>query len=253
MAKFDSIIKFTGNLDGMVGMKGANGQTYIRKNVKPADPKTTAQVETRTKVSLAGQISKLTPKAAIIGMGGSTRERRNSFMKNILRKATIETSDGTSEAFLTPENLVFSVGRDFPVNITVVSATGVARGVRVTITDSERERLDGAGVSAVMLVFVWADNDNYYRFIDVKTTNTSALVGGVTSLNLNAKCNVYVIPLLPADGASRVAYEEGVSRISSAGENENGYNALAQLSSNGTIALGQSRFSGVGTVEGDGN
>lgn len=249
MAKFDSIIKFTGNLDGMVGMKGANGETYIRKNVKPADPKTTAQVGTRTKISLAGQISKLTPKEAIIGMGGSTRERRNNFMKNIIRKATIDNTAGKAEAFLTPEQLVFSMGRDFPVVVTIAEVTGVARGIRVNISAAEKTRLDNAGVMSMMVIFVWSDNNNEYRYIDVKTATSEAMVEGVTSLNLNSKCNVYVVPLLPVDGTSRAAYEEGVTRISDLGEN--GYSVIAQLSSNGMIALGQSQFNGVGTVTGN--
>lgn len=242
MAKFDSIVKFTGNLDGMVGMKGANGQTYIRKNVKPADPKTERQVGVRTKVSLAGQISKLTPKEAIIGMGGSTRERRNNFMKSILRNATVETVNTTPTATLAPQGLIFSTGRDFPVNLTITSVTGVARGVRASISQDEQTRLNEAEVMSMMLIFVWSDNDNDYRFIDVKTATTVEMVTGVTSTNLNAKCNIYVIPLLPVDGTSRATYMEGVTRI----ENE-GYSAVAELSSKGAIALGQSRFNGVGT------
>ena len=253
MAKFDSIIKFTGNLDGMVGMKGANGQTYIRKNVKPADPKTTAQVATRTKVSLAGQLSKLTPKSAIIGMGGSTRERRNNFMKTILRNSQVSNNNGQSEAFLAPQGLVFSTGRDFPINVTIAQATGVARGIRVSISADEKSRLDNAGVSAAMIIFVWSDSDDDYRFVDVHSATTQEMVEGVTSLNLNAKCNVYVVPLLPVDGTSRAAYIEGISRINEAALGENGYSVIAELSSNGTIALGQSRFNGVGTTTNDGD
>lgn len=243
MAKFDSIIKFTGNLDGMVGMKGANGQTYIRKNVKPADPKTEVQVGVRTKMSLAGQISKLTPKWAIIGMGGSTRERRNNFMKAILRNATVETVNNTPTATLAPQGLIFSTGRDFPVNITIASATGVARGINVSITAAEQTRLNEAEVMSMMVIFVWSDSDDDYRFIDVKTATTAEMVAGIVSTNLNAKCNIYVIPLLPVDGTSRATYMEGVTRI----ENE-GYSVIAELSSKGAIALGQSRFNGVGTV-----
>lgn len=253
MAKFDSIIKFTGNLDGMVGMKGANGETYIRKNVKPADPKTTAQVATRNKISLAGQLSRLTPKSAIIGMGGSTRERRNNFMKSILRYSTVNNINGRSEAFLAPQALIFSTGRDFPINVAIAQATGVGRGIRVSISADEKRRLDVAGVSAAMIIFVWSNNADDYRFVDVHTATTQDMVEGVTSLNLNEKCNVYVVPLLPVDGASRTAYIDGVSRISEAAVGENGYSVIAELSSNGTIALGQSHFSGVGTISNDGN
>lgn len=249
MAKFDSIIKFTGNLDGMVGMKGANGETYIRKNVKPADPKTTAQVTTRNKISLAGQLSKLTPKSAIIGMGGSTRERRNNFMRAILRNATDSNNNGQSEAFLAPQALVFSTGRDFPIDVTIAQTTGTARGIRATISADEKSRLDNAGVSAAMIIFVWSDSDGVYRFVDVQTANTEQMVEGVTSLNLNAKCNVYVVPLLPVDGASRAAYMEGISRISEAALGENGYSVIAEQLGKGTVALGQSRFNGVGIVD----
>ncbi len=245
MAKFDSIIKFTGNLDGMVGMKGAKGQTYIRKNVKPADPKTQAQVQTRNKVSLAGQISKLTPKEAIIGMGGSTRERRNNFMKNIIRNTATDLVGGQSNATLQPQALVFSTGRDFPVEVNITSVSGVARGVSVSISASEETRLTAAGVRALMIIFVWSDENDIYKFIDVKTSKTELMVGeqGVVSTNLNSKCNVYVIPLLPIDGAASAAYEEGVGRI----ETE-GYGVIAELSSKGTIALGQSSFRGTGVV-----
>lgn len=247
MAKFDSIIKFTGNLDGMVGMKGAKGQTYIRKNVKPTDPKTNAQVQTRNKLSLAGQISKLTPKEAIIGMGGSTRERRNNFMKTILRNAAVDFNGGMSNAVLNPDGLVFSTGRDFPVNVTITPVPKPARGVRVSLSSDEEARLTAAGVKSLMIIFVWSEDD-LYRYIDVKTAKTENMSGeqGVSSLNLYSKCNVYVIPLLPVDGAASAAYEEGVSRI----ENE-GYSVIAELSSKGTIALGQSNFSGTGEVTGN--
>lgn len=244
MATFDSIIKFTGNLDGIVGMKGTNGKTYIRKNVKPTDPKTTAQVETRTKVSLAGQISKLTPASAIVGLSGGKRERRNRFMKLLLKNmAIINSSDnGAKVAILPPEKLIFSEGRDFPVSVQINSATG-ARGVTVTMASGEVSRLLEAGIEDAIFIFVWSEDD-IYRYIDVKSKKIEFLANeGVTSRNLFEKCNVYVIPVLPVDGGTRADYLEGVERM----ENE-GYSVAAELIAQNAIALGQSAFSGVGEV-----
>lgn len=245
MAKFDSIIKFTGNLDGMVGMKGANGQTYIRKNVKPADPKTESQVETRTKVSLAGQISKLTPASAIVGLGGGKRERRNRFMKLMLKNMTVQDSSdgGNKVASLTPEALIFSEGRDFPINLQITSATGTARGIVAKITQEEATRIQNAGIESIIFVFVWSDED-FYRYIDVKSKVVSTLVGeGATSLSLFEKCNVYAIPVMPVDGGARADYLAGVERME-----DEGYSVAAQLIAQNAITLGQSSFRGVGTA-----
>lgn len=245
MAKFDSIIKFTGNLDGMVGMKGAKGQTYIRKNVKPVDPKTKAQVETRTKLSLAGQISKLTPSSAIVGLAGGKRERRNRFMKLMLKNMGITDSNDfmNKVAILPPEKLIFSEGREFPINAQISAAAGPARGVVVKVDAAEGNRIKQAGIESVIVIFVWSEDD-IYRNIDVKSVVIDNLsTQGVTSLNLFEKCNVYIIPVLPVDGGARADYLEGVERME-----DEGYSVAAQLIAQNAITLGQSAFNGVGTV-----
>lgn len=243
MAKFDSIIKFTGNLDDMVGMKGANGQTYIRKNVKPTDPKTASQIETRTKVSLAGQISKLTPPSAIVGLGGSKRERRNRFMKLMLKNMSIQTNnEGAKVAMLPPENLIFSEGREFPIAVQISAAEGTARGIVVRVDSGEKARIQTAGVESVIVICVWSDQHLVYHFMDVQSVSVENLgTNGVTSLSLLEKCNVYIIPVLPTDGGNRAEYLAGVERME-----DEGYSVAAELIAKDVITLGQSAFKGVG-------
>lgn len=244
MAKFDSIIKFTGNLDGMVGMKGANGQTYIRKNVKPADPKTQAQVQTRTKMSLAGQLSKLIPDYAIAGLGNSRRERRNKLMKIITRNADVEGGEAVA-ATLAPEKLVFSEGPSLPVKVTATQITeGLKKGVKAKITPEAGATLDGAGVEEVMVVFVWSDAEARYRYVDVQIVDIDTLAGtGVDSFNLNFKCNIYTIPIFPGEGTSNNDYHQGVDRL-----NADGYTVVTTLSDQGIFKLGESYFAGVGQI-----
>lgn len=251
MAKISSVIKFTGNLDGMVGMKGANGETYLRKNVKPANPRTEAQVEVRTKMSLAGQLSKLTPPSAIIGLGGSKRERRNRFMKIIMKNAVVNTNVqglvNASTASIEPEELVFSEGIGMQVPVTIANAEGTARGLKATISAETLNMLDDHNVKALMVIFVWSDND-VYRYVDVKTTSTTEMqTNGVVSLNLSAKANVYVIPLIPTEAGVSSKYFEGVTIY-----NDNGYKVVNEALTSGYATLGQSVYSGSGSYQANG-
>lgn len=233
MAKLNSVFTFTGKVDNTVGMTGQNGETYLRKFKKPVNPNTADQIVARTKMSLAGQLSKITPASAIIGIsGGSKGLRRQRFVRIIVRNAAMQANN----AELEPQKLVFSEGVDAPITLTVTPVTeGTAKGFKAEVSTWPD------GVSGALVVFVWSEK-GVYKCVDVKAVSVDS--PSAQSLNLSEKCNIYTIPMLQADGASRADYLEGVNRIT----NE-GYAVATSLISNGIANLGQSRYATTRTSE----
>lgn len=85
------IYGLNGVLEGKVGntvFATVGGQNIARK-YQPivANPRTTAQVNQRAKVSLAGQISKGVIPAAIEGLGGTKLKNRRMFLSNLIKAA----------------------------------------------------------------------------------------------------------------------------------------------------------------------
>lgn len=118
-----------------------------------SNPKSTSQMLQRAKGNLAGRLSAITPREAIMGLGKNNRVRRGAYLSNILRNSTATLNEGVYDAKLQPENLVFSRGSAIPV-IRVTGATVSALGA-VTISYvrpsyATRDAWDAAGGSFVV-------------------------------------------------------------------------------------------------------
>lgn len=114
MAKIVGIIGTgSGRLGNAVLSKGDNGQTFARTyQSQVRNPRTIAQREQRAKMNLAGQISKLFPSSALIGLQqGNNRNNRSAFVKNILNACTIaDNGSGEYTATLVPDKFSIAHG-----------------------------------------------------------------------------------------------------------------------------------------------
>ena len=232
MGKFNSIVTFTGKVDQIVGMKGANGETYARKNAIPRNPNTTAQVEQRTKMSLAGQLSKITPRAAIYGMGSSNQKRRSAFTANIARKAGVVFSDGSAVAQLLPADLVFSEG--LGRNMDAAIAASFANN-KLTVTGTPADFPED--VDAVVVVAVFSENrtGNYHEvMMDTITREDPSVVFD----SADNTANVYYIPVLQAEGASRASYLRAIANI----EASDSYTTSAEVLTSGVFKYAASEY-----------
>ena len=233
MGKINSIISFTGKTGEVVGMKGQEGQTYLRKMAVPANPRTQNQIEQRLKMSLAGQLSKMVSKDLIYGMGTSTRSRRSNFTANIVRSADIDIlATGEMKASLLPNRLMFSDGIKYPIS--GVTATLTTAGV-LTATIAELP----VDVAAIIVVGVFAQaRGNEYQAVKAATLTSSQLSvtinGGVNA----ALANIYLIPVLRADGATSADFQRAVNNI----ESNDGYEAIVATQSAGVLNYAASQY-----------
>lgn len=234
MGKINSTFSFTGKVGEAVGMKGMNGETYVRKNFIPANPKTTSQVDQRVKMSLAGMLSKITPSSLIVGLGSSKRNRRSMFTSNIARNAEVTSNvkDGekTTLAKLDPSKLIFSDGIFKPVPALTTSYDGK----NLTVTAQTAPADD---VSAILVIGVFADLDNG-TYISVN----GGIVTNTDPINIpgeGSSVNVYTVPLAQAEGESNVTYQRIIDRIA---ENPYDYAAAAQARESGNLLYAGSKF-----------
>lgn len=101
-----------GRVGGLVLSKGDNGMVYGR-SYQPtvSNPKTKGQTDQRAKMNLVGQVSSVTPKEVLIGLGtGSNRIRRSEFTRHLLRVASLTTTSTGTIAKIAPGDVVFSKG-----------------------------------------------------------------------------------------------------------------------------------------------
>lgn len=223
-------IQYSGKIANIVGMKGEDGENYVRTKVTPRNPNTAAQVAARVKMSLAGLLSQMTPKAAIYGMGTSSRKRRSAFTGNIARMAEASQNGDAIVATLAPADLIFSkgVGRNLS---DVLSATFLNGTLTVTASALPTD------LAAIEIVAVFSENrTGDYHAVEVKTITGTTL--SVTFTSSDQVANVYYIPVMQADGASRASYERAVENI----EASSSYQAQAEYLTSGVFANGASAY-----------
>lgn len=235
MGTFNSMISFTGKVGNLVGAKGEDGQTILRPRVKPRDPKTNAQISQRVKVSLAGQLSSLTPKSALFGMGSTNRKRRSNFLKNIIDNAVVTSVNNQLTAKLAPEKLVFSEGRGVAVSgfsgTITPGGSGQPNTVNITLSAMPND------VASLVVIAVGADATT--------ETYTEVHVEALTASNLSAsfsteaeRVNLYTIPVVQSDGASAVRYQHAVEDIQSTHD----YGATAEILTSGIFDYAASDY-----------
>lgn len=208
MAKISSLIEFTGGVGNLVGVKGENGEFYLRRRVRHVhDAQTDAQIVTRAKVALAGSLSNLFPAELLYGMSGSgKRGRRRNWMAEIMQRMTTSTVDGKVRAMLAPADMILSDGR-YAYGVTVTNPTIADGHVSMTVTIPE-------GVERVLVVSAFADGTER-RFMSVNSTVATA-TGSVT-LPLPEErqnvANIYIVPISRGTSQSVVSYTSEVGAI----------------------------------------
>lgn len=233
MGKITGMLQYVGKVGNTVGMKGSDGENYVRINVKPANPKSQAQVDQRVKMALAGLLSKLTDRNLIIGMGNTTRRRRTNFTSLITRMATTQEVDGVVRALLAPEDLIFSEGRVIPVDTENLSTTFNGSKLQVTYGQTALP----TDIAAYLIIGAFSKGEEYIQIDGAVITNTTL---SVDIPGQGEAVNVYVVPITRADGATSTSYERAVIDI----ETSNDYAAVARGAVAGSLYYGGSAYLG---------
>lgn len=234
MAKQFSTFQFTGKVGTLVGMKGKGGSAYIRTLVTPANPKTAAQTDQRVKMSLAGQMSKLTPQALLVGMSDEKRMRRPNFTGNIARNAVVTTIDNQRAAKIDPALVLFSDGAAAMVNAGNITVTANTSDLAVEVDASEFS----SNVVSLIIVAAFADANG--KVVNIASSTATA---NETRMTINAptgysRVNVYYIPIEMAEGTDNVSYQRVVNMLAL----DASYQAIATISATGSIVYRRSEF-----------
>lgn len=171
------------------------------------NPKSPLQSSQRAKGNLAGRISALTPRTAIVGLGGNNRTRRAAFLSNILINAVATSSDNVWVAKINSEDICFSKGA------TAVSfyAPGIiAQEVSVSVTLTGSTAIDpniyeSMQTRLVAMIYDLTTQD----LVEVVTRiATKPVQDGSATTNLLVShsggyiADVYAIPMSTADGSA---------------------------------------------------
>ena len=124
--------KFRGKIGGQVLRVDAGiGQIISEYNPNPRNPRTLAQTKQRNKMNLAGQLSKITPYAAIAGLDSNRRKSRSMFVSNILNTASLTGVDELTAANL---STALKLSKGVFVNATGSAAFGTGQTAVITVT-----------------------------------------------------------------------------------------------------------------------
>lgn len=238
MAKQKSTFQFSGKIGTIVGMKGANGESYIREYVKPANPKSTKQTEQRVKMSLGGLLSKLTAQSVIYGMGTTPRKRRPTFVSNIVRRAVITSSGGQVLAKINPADILFSDGVNQPIAYTQTPTLNGRDLEFPWYKDVFDSNLDLAAIVFVAVAY----NSN---------STANAVLSGVmvrnSQLSVVTLCPAdttevawYYIPVFRAEGVDSTSYQRDLQVIAT----DRNIAAVVTISERGSVEWRRSVYAG---------
>lgn len=200
-----------GRVGGVVFSKGDNGLIYGR-SYQPtvSNPKTTAQLNQRAKMNLVGQMSSVTPKEVILGMGsGTNRIRRSEFARHLLGVVTLDSTSGTTIAKIAPSDVVFSKGAA-PVKAVEVASSRVLTAnsivVATQLVDSTYANLYG---ERIVVAIIDPENKSGYSSMvygdiiyDNTSTKTLTLTFPTPIANQSLVC-VYRLPFtLTVEGSA---------------------------------------------------
>lgn len=215
MGKFVGVIgTVSGKVGNIVFSKGENGKTYGR-TYQPvvANPKTTAQVDQRTKMNLVGKMSQVTPAAAIVAMGASKRRARAEFNRNLLAVAIIDRDGvGNVTAKIDPADILFSKGAQAIMSTVSTAPSVTATGVTLGITLQDATLAGKYGERIVVAVIDPVDKGGYSfvktidKVFDDTTAQTISLNFGTTIEDETMVC-IYRCPFVLNEAASINRYE----------------------------------------------
>lgn len=161
MAKSSNIIgTIAGKAGSMVFSKGPDGSTIMRAyQPQVANPRTDGQQEQRSKVVLAGKVSKITPAECLTGLSkGSTLKNRSAYTANLINAAVVTEVEGKKVASVMPQRVIFSEGLT-PMAASLGNVTLTARTVTIALSNVIADGRNGARFIAMILD---PDVDDYY-------------------------------------------------------------------------------------------
>lgn len=236
MGKISSVIEFTGRTGNLVGAKGQNGRYILRTHqpqVKNANSQ--AQMETRAKMALAGSLSKLIKSDIIYGMSGSgNRGRRQRWMREIMKRMSTTSSEGSVKAILAPSDLILSEG-GFAVGVTIGEVTVAEGSVKASITFDD-------DIDRVVVVALYAESRTG-GFVATGSTVVSesgevTIPFPKTSFHV---ANLYAIPIKISSQLGGVSYTGEVAAL---GEEASSYSSEAKAYNAGRYEWMRSEYVG---------
>lgn len=159
----------------MVYSKGPNGSTIMKAyQSKVVNPRTMPQLAQRSKVVMAGKLSKLIPIEALSGLGmGSRLANRSEFLSNCLRKAVAVWQNGQYTASVLPWQIEFSKGTA-GLGATLGAVTLTANKVTVALSNVNGDGLHGVRLIAVVMQNAQGDSYKTAGYSDIIFTENQA-------------------------------------------------------------------------------
>ena len=248
MGKF---VGFIGTISGKVGTtvfcKGEKGLTYGRAyQPNVANPKTALQTDQRARMNLVGQMSRVTPKALIMGMGGvNSRQRRSKFTSILLNAATVDRSvPGEVVAKIAPSDVVFSEGAEV-LSATAAAPAVTATGCSISLTLADESKAGRYGERIVVAV-IDPSSKGGYSLVVMKdqifdnTTAHSVSVGFGTTIADGSLVCVYRLPfVLNEDGVRMHAESIANDGTDITAKMAEGNNTMVRGWGNSTLAATQ--------------
>lgn len=216
MAKGINMVgKFRGKVGAMVFRTEAGiGQIASEYNPNPKNPRTMAQTRQRSKMNLAGQISKTVSREMLVGLNSNGRKARSMFVSNILDicrvNERVDSLRGTVlDAMIEAANLKFSNGVNTPLNIT---KTYNQTDGKLTVTvnaDAERNIM---GARVIVLVTTH-DEFKYALMKDASLVNAQSVnvefdipAVALGDFQEHSGVHVYTIPMVDNGSEASVSY-----------------------------------------------
>jgi len=241
MAKsnYNGLNQWSGRIGGLV-YKVVNGKQVISPyQRKVFNPQSDAQMENRTRFSLASMINKITPKEILQGICDDRRKRRSLFFSQIMRHTVVVKTEEGYTATLNAEDLVFALGEYAP--ITVSEVTVVDGLVYATIS-----KMPGSVDAVMVIAVVYDTNIGLYTHMVY-----DILPAGETSICLDTEvtaagnvAHLYAVPMsLTQLGRSLSGSSDGAERSAN-----NGFSYTLMMRSNeGAYSYSHSQF--LATIE----
>lgn len=210
--------KFRGKVGGQVLRVDAGvGQIISEYNPNPRNPRTLSQTLQRGKMNLAGQISKMLPKFALVGLSTRGRDARSKFVSDLLKNMTAPAAitPGTPAEYKVACNaLTFCEGPNIGLPASVVVGEN---SLTVRMADSEGT----ANLIGGIAILVGTDeNDNVFAMAATMTKNGNNIEAEFgNTLGGTGFAYGYVVPFVSVDEGLIAQYGQIISSSTGGADN----------------------------------
>lgn len=221
MAKGINMVgKFRGKVGAMVFRTEAGiGQIASEYNPNPKNPRTLAQTRQRSKMNLAGQISKTVSREMLVGLDNNGRKARSMFVSNILEACRVNDRTGTGvetylDTMIEAGQIRFSNGVKTPLSVTKSYNSSTGK-VSVNIAGNPDRNVMAVRVIALVTVH------NRYQYAIMKDVNLLNQTSVNVELEVPATAisedqehsgvHVYTIPIVDNGSAAATVYKDTVA------------------------------------------